>query len=720
MASVCSGCDAGALVTTIDRLLVANRGEIARRIFRTARALGISTVAVYSDADADLPFAAEADVAVRLAGTSPVDTYLNADALLVAARSTGADAIHPGYGFLSENAAFARSCAEAGVTFVGPSPQSIQAMGSKLAAKELMASHGVPVLPGGTVAEAADVVEIASEIGWPLLLKAAFGGGGRGMRTVAGPEEAAAAVEATRREASGAFGDGTLFAERLVLSPRHIEVQVLADAHGTVVHLFERECSIQRRFQKVIEESPSPGVSTELRAALGKAAVAAARAIGYLGAGTVEFVVDEDGRYFFLEVNTRLQVEHPVTEAVTGLDLVALQLLVAEGAPLPMEAVRAEIRGHAIEARLYAEDVAAGFLPVAGRLSRFEVEPAEGLRIDSGVVSGSAVPPYYDALLAKVIAWAPSRSEAARRLAYSLERAHIHGLVTNRDMLVGVLRHPEFLSGRTDTTFIDSHDPVLLAEIGAGPSSVAERRAAHAVAGALAAQAGRRAAAVVQKAVPPGWRNVRDLPQRLSFRESDTQVTVSYVAAPDTSATAWVTEGEAREWTSQAGAGDTAVQVSAATPESVELVVRGRSVRAAVHVDSDTTYVDSPLGHSVLIEVPRFPAPGSLVAEGSLLSPMPGAVIQVLAHEGDEVDRGAVLFILEAMKMEHPVRSPGQGIVREIRVTAGAQVAAGAVLAVIGPAAEAGNLPGASSGSSSGPEAEPEAASTDSASGAPR
>jgi len=689
-------------VSTIDRLLVANRGEIARRIFRTARALGISTVAVHSDADADLPFATEADSSVRLAGTSPIDTYLNAEALLAAARSTGADAIHPGYGFLSENAAFARACAESGITFVGPPPSAIEAMGSKLAAKELMASHGVPVLPGGMVSGAADVMAMAADVGWPLLLKAAFGGGGRGMRAITGPGEVAAAVEATRREAAGAFGDGTLFAERLLPSPRHVEVQVLADARGTVVHLFERECSVQRRFQKLIEESPSPAVSTELRAALGEAAVAAARAIGYVGAGTVEFVLDEAGRYFFLEVNTRLQVEHPVTEAVTGLDLVALQLLVAEGAPLPAEVLGAEIRGHAIEARLYAEDVAAGFLPVAGRLSRFEIEAVEGLRVDAGVVSGSTVPPYYDALLAKAIAWAPSRSEAVRRLTSALERARIHGLVTNRDLLVGVLRHPDFLAGHTDTAFVESHDPVRLSEMGAGPSPASERRAAHAVAAALAAQAARRAAAPVQRGLPSGWRNVRDLPQRVSFTESGMQLTVSYVSAPDGSAAAWVTEGPVGEWTSQAASGDTAVEVSAATSDKVELAVKGRTVRAEVHLEPDTTYVDSPLGHSAFIEVPRFPAPGSLLREGSLLSPMPGAVIRVLASEGAEVDRGAVLFILEAMKMEHPVRSPAAGVVREICVAAGAQVAAGAVLAVIGLAAAAEDPSGAASNAPAG------------------
>ncbi|HKH88604.1 MAG TPA: biotin carboxylase N-terminal domain-containing protein, partial [Acidimicrobiales bacterium] len=482
---------------TINRLLVANRGEIARRVFRSAHGRGISTVAVYSDADEDLPFVQEADIAVRLPGTASTDTYLNIEAVLAAAAVSGADAVHPGYGFLAENAAFARACESAGLVFVGPPAAAIDAMGSKLAAKQLMASHGVPVLPGGAVSDAGDVLAIAADVGWPLLLKAAFGGGGRGMRALTGPEGVAEAVESTHREALSAFGDGTLFAERLVTSPRHVEVQVLADSHGTVVHLFERECSIQRRYQKVIEEAPSPAVDTTLRAALGEAAVAAARALGYFGAGTVEFVLDEGGGYFFLEVNTRLQVEHPVTEAITGLDFVDLQLLVAEGGSLPDGVLAAEIRGHAIEARLYAEDVGAGFLPVAGRLHRFEVDPAPGLRVDAGVVSGSVIPPYYDAMFAKLIAWAPTREGAARQLARSLETARIHGIKTNRDLLVGVLRHGEFLAGRTDTGFFSRHEPAALA---ASPDAAAV--AAHAAAAALAGQAARRASARVQPGLP--------------------------------------------------------------------------------------------------------------------------------------------------------------------------------------------------------------------------
>ncbi|HMD25002.1 MAG TPA: biotin carboxylase N-terminal domain-containing protein, partial [Streptosporangiaceae bacterium] len=444
--------------STIGTLLIANRGEIAARIIRTAHALGIATVAVYSDPDAEAPYVRMADQAVRLPGAAPADTYLRGDLIIAAAAATGAGAIHPGYGFLSENAAFARACADAGLTFVGPSPGTIQAMGDKVAAKATMAAAGVPVLPSVTVdSDGLDVGAAASTVGFPLLVKAAFGGGGRGMRLVSDPSQLAAAVGAARREAAGAFGDGTVFLERYVPDPRHVEVQILGDAHGDVVHLFERECSIQRRYQKIVEESPSPAVDGELRAALTKAAVTAGRAAGYTGAGTVEFVLDRDGSFYFLEMNTRLQVEHPVTEAVTGLDLVELQLRIAEGEPLPPEVREAAITGHAIEVRLYAEDVPAGFLPVTGTLHRFAIPSGPGLRVDSGFRHGSVVSPYYDAMLAKVIAVGRTRDEAARRLARALAGAQVHGVTTNRDLLTGILREPEFLAGQTDTGYLTRH-----------------------------------------------------------------------------------------------------------------------------------------------------------------------------------------------------------------------------------------------------------------------
>jgi propionyl-CoA carboxylase alpha chain len=399
----------------IGKLLIANRGEIAARIIRTAHALGVATVAVYSDPDAGAPYVTLADEAVRLPGAAPADTYLRGDLIIAAAAATGADAVHPGYGFLSENAAFARACADAGLIFVGPAPDTIDAMGSKVTAKAMMAAAGVPVLSGVTITadpNPGDLAAAGAEVGFPLLVKAAFGGGGRGMRLVRDPAELAEAVRGARSEAASAFSDGTVFLERFVTDPRHVEVQILGDTAGHVVHLFERECSIQRRYQKIIEECPSPAVDDDLRAALTAAAVAAGQAIGYTGAGTVEFVLDRGGSFFFLEVNTRLQVEHPVTEEVTGLDLVEMQLRMAEGEPLPPEVSAAAISGHAIEVRLYAEDVPAGFVPTTGVLHRFTIPAAAGVRVDTGVGDGSVVSPHYDAMLAKVIAPGPRRRSA--------------------------------------------------------------------------------------------------------------------------------------------------------------------------------------------------------------------------------------------------------------------------------------------------------------------
>jgi len=443
----------------ITKLLIANRGEIAARIIRSAHALGIATVAVYSDPDAAAPYVTLADEAVRLPGAAPADTYLRGEEIIAAAATAGADAVHPGYGFLSENAGFARACADAGLTFVGPRPETIEAMGDKVRAKAIMAEAEVPVLPSATVTDTTDLAAAGAAVGFPLLVKAAFGGGGRGMRLVADPAELAEAVSSARREAASAFGDGTVFLERFVTDPRHVEVQILGDAHGDVVHLFERECSIQRRYQKIVEECPSPAVDDDLRDALTAAAVAAGWAIGYTGAGTVEFVLDRDGGFYFLEMNTRLQVEHPVTEEVTGLDLVELQLRIAEGEPLPASARQARINGHAIEVRLYAEDVPAGFVPTTGTLHRFAFPPAPGIRVDTGFRDGSVVSPHYDAMLAKVIAHGRTRADAARRLARALGRAAIHGMTTNRDLLVAILREPEFLAGGTDTGYLTRHDP---------------------------------------------------------------------------------------------------------------------------------------------------------------------------------------------------------------------------------------------------------------------
>jgi acetyl/propionyl-CoA carboxylase alpha subunit len=652
----------------IRKLLVANRGEIAARVMRTAHALGISTVAVFSDPDADAPFVSVADEAVRLPGAAPTDTYLRADLVIAAAKATGADAVHPGYGFLSENAQFARDCAEAGLTFVGPSPEAIASMGSKLEAKALMEKAGVPVLPGATVTEETDLGAVAAEIGFPVLVKAAFGGGGRGMRVVHTPAELADAVDGARREAASAFGDGTVFLERFVVDPRHVEVQILGDAHGDVAALFERDCSIQRRYQKIVEESPSPVVDDALRAELGEAAVAAGKAIAYSGAGTVEFVLDQDGRFFFLEVNTRLQVEHPVTELVTGLDLVELQLRMAEGEPLPESVTGAEISGHAIEVRLYAEDVPAGFLPATGTLHRFRIPDLPGVRVDSGVVDGSVVGTHYDPMLAKVIAHGRTRLDAARTLARALRQAELHGVTTNRDLLVGILREEEFLAGKTDTGYLTRHDP---AELGATAGGGVRQAAAA----ALAAQAGNRASARVLGGLPSGWRNVGGAPQRTSYTLGERTLEVAYRLNLHGRGLDLRVDGEPLGGS---------VALLSASPDAVELEIDGVRRAYAVHRIPGWSFVDGPDGSAALAEVPRFADPNAVAHAGSLLAPMPGSVVRVLAEAGAAVTAGQALVVLEAMKMEHTVTAPVDGTVAEMNVGPGDQVDTGQVLAVVG------------------------------------
>jgi propionyl-CoA carboxylase alpha chain len=672
----------------ISKLLVANRSEIARRVIRGAHALGISCVAVCSDPDVDAPYVSEADEFVRLPGATPTDTYLNVAALVDAAASSGADAVHPGYGFLSEDAGFARACGAAGLVFVGPPPDVIEAMGSKLAAKAMVQAAGVPVLPTveiptGDADGAVDrpLRKAVAALGWPVLVKASAGGGGRGMRVVEGPDALGDALASAQREAASAFGDGTVFVEPYVARPRHIEVQIFGDTHGNVVHLFERECSIQRRHQKIIEESPSPVLTPAQRTELGAAAVTVARTIGYVNAGTVEFLFLPDGRFAFLEVNTRLQVEHPVTELVTGLDLVRLQLLVADGMALPPEVLDAAVTGHAIEARLYAEDATRGFRPSAGRLHRFRVPTSAGVRIDSGVEDGSEVSVHYDPMLAKVIAHGPTRTEAARALAGVLERAQVHGVTTNRDLLVRILRHPEFLTGDIDTGFLVRHDPAVLG----APLADASTRQLHAVAAALAGAARRRADAPVLGAMPSGWRNNPFAPQTVSFTvpvaggDDDPAIDVTYRFDRTGRAVTVTVDGAER--------GDIAVRSCA--PDAVVLDVGGASggTRVSRRYDVErvggTAFVDGPDGSSVLTEVERFPLPGSRLAAGALVAPLPGTVVKVAVAAGDRVRAGDTLIAIEAMKMEHEVRAPADGTVTEVHVGAGEQVEAGRLLVVI-------------------------------------
>lgn len=635
---------------TITKILVANRGEIARRVFETCRRLGIGTVAVYTDPDAGSPHVAEADARVRLEGNNG---YLDSAQIIAAARASGADAVHPGYGFLSENPDFAAAVIDAGLTWIGPPVNAVQAMGSKIEAKKMMAAAGVPVL-----AELDPSTVTADQL--PVLVKASAGGGGRGMRVVRELSDLATEVAAARREAQSAFGDPTVFCERYLAAGHHVEVQAMADQHGTVWAVGERECSIQRRHQKVIEEAPSPLVERTpgMREKLFDAARLAAEAIGYAGAGTVEFMADEQGDFFFLEMNTRLQVEHPVTEATTGLDLVELQIAVADGDRLDNEPPPS--KGSAIEVRLYAEDPAKGWQPQAGTVHRFEV-PGQ-VRVDTGIEDGSVVSIFYDPMLAKVISYAPTRRQAATVLADALARTRIHGLRTNRDLLVNVLRHPAFLAGATDTAFFDTHGLDALAT----PLADAGVVTLSAIAAALADAAHNRSSARVFGAAPSGWRNLASGYQSRTYRDAaGDDVPVRYrftrtgVELPEADG----------------------VSLVSAAPDRVVLSIGGVERAFDVARYGDQVFVDSPLGPVQLAAVPRFPDPADAVAHGSLLAPMPGSVIRVGAAVGDTVTAGQPLIWLEAMKMEHTIAAPEDGVLAELNVAAGQQVEVGAVLA---------------------------------------
>ncbi len=682
-------------MTQIKRLLVANRGEIARRVFRTCRDLGIETVAVHSDADAGMRFVAEADVAVLLPGSSPAETYLRGDLVVEAALRAGADAVHPGYGFLSENADFARRVLAAGLTWVGPRPESIEQMGSKVEAKKLVAASDVPVL-----AELSPAAVTQDDL--PLLVKASAGGGGRGMRVVRDLDQVAAQVAQAADEAASAFGDPTVFCEPYVEHGRHVEVQVVADRHGTVLVLGERDCSIQRRHQKVVEETPAPGLSDRTRRALHDAARATAESVDYVGAGTVEFLLDPStDRFWFLEMNTRLQVEHPVTECVYGIDLVALQIAVAEGRPLSgfvsgssgssrgaiADESGWEPRGHAVEARLYAEDPAAGWQPQSGRLTRFDIPgvcaelavPASyGVRLDAGFVAGDEVGTHYDAMLAKVVAWAPTREDALRRLAGTLAHARLHGVRTNRDLLVNVLRHEAVLAGEVSTDFFDRHGLDELATPPAGEEAVALSAFAATVAGAERD----RAARTVQPRIPVGWRNVVSAPHLTRFVCAGSSVSSGAVADESGGGGAV----EVRWYGGRDGYthADLDVRVVDAGADRVVLEHDGMRRVFEVLVESDGSVdVESSLGHVALRRTPRFVDPADQVATGSLLAPMPGTVVSVAVAVGDEVAAGQPVLVLEAMKMQHTVCAPHDGVVAEIDVSTGDQVAAGSVLAVV-------------------------------------
>ena len=632
-------------MTRFDSVLVANRGEIARRIFRSGRDMGLRTVAVYVDADADAPFAEEADQAVRVEG------YLDGEAVIAAALATGAGAIHPGYGFLAENAPFAAAVIEAGLAWVGPSAEAITTMGDKIEAKSLAASTGVPVLASSNDADDFGTV------GFPLLIKAAAGGGGKGMRVVEVRDDLPDAVAAARRESAAAFGDDRVFAERYVPRARHVEIQILGDAHGALVHLGERECSIQRRHQKVIEESPAPRLDGEVRQSMAEAALRLGAALDYRSAGTVEFLVDDDsGDYFFLEVNTRLQVEHPVTEEVTGIDLVREQLRIAMGEALGYDQDAIRTRGHAIEARLYAEDPANDYLPDTGTLDAFSAAAEPSVRWDTGVRQGSVIGVDFDPMIAKVVASGPTRVEAAGRLALALERLHIGGPRTNRDLLVGVLRSTEFLTGDTTTDFLDRVAPP-----GRRPIDDAELRLG-ATAAALWLHADHRAAADVLPSVPGAWRLGRLPAERVELGHEDRSVTVHYRRARDGSFTLGPAGDEGR------------AVIRTWSPTHIDLEVDGRRRRLTTTRAERHLHLTGAGGTITFALTPRFHPPEVELPGGAITAPMPGKVIEVRVAVGDGVVVGQVVAVLEAMKMENHLRATEAGIVTEVSMAVGDQV----------------------------------------------
>ena len=650
----------------ITTLLVANRGEIARRIMRTAKEMGISTVAIYADGDAEAPFVTEADSAIALGGRTSAETYLDVSKVLDACKRSGADAVHPGYGFLSENAGFARAISDAGVSWIGPTPEVIAAMGDKLSAKKLMEAADVPTLPAIEITPDTDLVRAANEIGYPVLVKASAGGGGRGMRVVEKETDLQDSVDSAKREAGSSFGDDTVFLEKWLDSSRHVEIQIIGDKHGNLVHCFERECSIQRRHQKIIEEAPSPAVSPEIREAMCDAALKAAASLGYSSAGTVEFLLS-GSEFYFLEVNARLQVEHPITEAIIGKDLVREQIRVAEGETLSFSQDELQINGHAIEARLCAEDPNNDFLPSPGPVIIWQPSTLGKARFDSGVESGSVIAVEFDPMIAKVIVHAPTRREAAARLARILETTQIHGLITNRDFRVTTLRHPSFLSGDTTTDFIERISPARTREV------TSDDLAEASIAIAIESQARNHATAKVLKTMPSGWRNTILPFEMIDFQHLNKDSHVEYRSRRD---------GKFRFRT-----GDSPDELLV-TPYTcgnglVDIDIDGRRVWYKVYRQGMQWYLHGRSGDLQITELPRYPVSGIDELAGGLTAPMPGAVLATEVNSGDKVSKGDLLLILEAMKMEHRITAPMDGIISELHVATGDQVENGQLLVTL-------------------------------------
>ncbi len=662
------------------KILIANRGEIACRVAATARRLGIATVAVYSDADAQAKHVAACDESVHLGPAPAKESYLCADKIIAAALATGAQAIHPGYGFLSENAGFAQACADAGLVFIGPPASAIEAMGSKSAAKALMEKAAVPLVPGyhGQRQESDFLRTEADRIGYPVLLKASAGGGGKGMRVVERSEDFEAALASCKREAISSFGDDRVLVEKYLTRPRHIEIQVFADGHGHCVYLFERDCSVQRRHQKVLEEAPAPGMSCGRRAAMGEAAVAAARAVGYVGAGTVEFIANQDGTFYFMEMNTRLQVEHPVTEMITGLDLVEWQLRVASGEPLPLKQEQLRIQGHAIEARIYAENPEKGFLPAIGTLTRMRSAPAvefalaapgatqpAAVRIDAGVREGDAISPFYDPMIAKLIVWGADRDAALRNMARALAQYQVVGLATNIGFLQRLIAGQAFATADLDTGLIERHrDAIFPAPIAPTADTLALATAA------LLRREQRNQDSRDPWAQTSGWRLNTRLQRRLNFEHDsgNNEVRIDYA-------------GDGRQWQLQIGGNTHTLALHVANTDSVRISLDGRTLQADVAWEGEGLHLfDGRSQHSLRLPDPMAHAGHTEAEGGRLTAPMPGKIVALLVDQGASVTQGTPLLIMEAMKMEHTIAAPSAGTVEALRYAVGDQVAEGAQL----------------------------------------
>ena len=661
------------------KILIANRGEIACRVIRTCRKLGIRTVAVYSEADADAQHVRQADEAYPIGGPRPAESYLRGDAILEAAKRSGAQAIHPGYGFLSENADFAETVENAGIAFIGPKAASMRKMGSKAGAKDLMMAAGVPVVPGYTGEDQSPNVlsREAARIGFPLMIKAAHGGGGKGMRIVHRLDEFIAQLESCQREASNAFGRDRVLLERYVQSPRHIEIQIFGDAHGNALHLNERECSAQRRYQKVLEESPSTFLTPDLRAAMGDAAVKAAHAIDYVNAGTVEFIVDPAGAFYFMEINTRLQVEHPVTELTTGLDLVEWQLRIAAGDALPITQEQVPQHGHAIEVRLYAEDPEAGFLPGSGRLEKLVLPaPSSQVRIDSGVVEGDVVSIFYDPMIAKLIVWDHDRPGALARLREALARCEIAGPKSNIEFLEQLVRHPSIVDGSIDTGYLDRH----LDEFMPAHTVEVSLLLAAATATLLKQEADAREQAALSAdrsspwAIADGWRLGHAGRRPLAFLHRGEELAV-------------MAHGANGQYSIESADAIHAIEGARLDADELSLRLDGEAKRFSVRIDSRKVTVHDGDKRLELALVSAYRPGNSSVAgnDGRIVAPMPGRVVVIKAGPGEAVVAGQELLVIEAMKMELAIKSPRDGVVAELRATAGDFVEADAVLATLEP-----------------------------------